>query len=160
MRVSFDMPCNLCPVVATLELTANCVKETLPIVRRRSSSNWLIGNSILDKNFRGFILKKRVAFLGGFGQCSKCLHCTSSTDTVLTFLPSQFFQVGLAPGFNVTPRHLQVVPFPLPLSKSSFVLHMYGARGYTLRSGSNFAPCALKSVDRTESSPSFVTTTS
>ena len=39
MRASFDMPCNLCPVVATLELTANCVKETLPIVRRRSSSN-------------------------------------------------------------------------------------------------------------------------
>ena len=53
--------------------------------------------------------------IGGLGQYSNIAHAKSSTDIVLTFLPSQFFHVILALIFSFALTHLQMVPFPLPL---------------------------------------------
>ena len=64
MRVSLDIPCSLCPVVAMLELTGTCVTVALPTVTVISSFN---GNLILAENSCGASLKVLTFLPGGVG---------------------------------------------------------------------------------------------
>lgn len=103
------------------ELTGIWVNETLPTRRVHPSA---IGKLTVVEKVFGSSLKRLAALRGGAGQCSNSTHLTSSADTVHTFRPSQFFHRRLWLFVSFTLTHLHRVPFPLPLSRSSLVMHM------------------------------------
>lgn len=76
-------------------------------------------------NFWGVSLNRFAFPLGGSGKCSNSTQATSSIEAVQTFLPSQFFHRRLFPFLSLTLMHLQSVPLPRPLLRSSFVMHMW-----------------------------------
>lgn len=60
---------------------------------------------------------------GGISQYSNCIHSTSSTEVLLTFLSSQFFIHISTCFFNLLFATLQTVPFSLPLSETLVIEH-------------------------------------